>query len=356
MRVEPHPATAAFDALVVDLIKPVDRAVGRAQAEQRIERGKNLCRGGAVAGRQPREHHRIATAEEAPGIDRVDPGAAREHGDEQRGIAFLRQGADHRLIGASGGFHRPRQGGNRGVEAAAFIVARKQRLRGAFQRQVVVVVKVVAQRRGDGMNQRNRVFGGKIVILDPEPAITVAAAAARHGQRHRRFGNRGILVPDHRGDERIGAALHAGRQLLFVGAAQQQRDQPVPLEQAAIAKAPVNDVAAGLGPGREQRRQSGDDLVGDVADQAAQHRRHQRAFFVGQPAALVEEEIGTRHREPVASRAGTRGLDRAVGCRCSKRPVHRHHAAVIEQMGLTWRQSRLILWRMCWTRKKLVAA
>ena len=67
-----------------------------------------------------------------------------------------------------------------------------------------------------------------------------------------------------------------------------------------------------LGLGGEHRRERGNELVGNVRDQVAEHRGHQGALLIGQPTALVEEEIRGSNGQPIVPRARARGLDLAV--------------------------------------------
>ena len=140
----------------------------------------------------------------------------------------------------------------------------------------------------------------------------------------------GVGVGDKGADQGIAVAGMAG-QLLLVGAAEQQGNKSVAHKQAGIAQPAIQAVAQHFRLGTEDRGKSGDQLVGNIGHQRAKHRRHQGALLVGQAAALVEEEIGHGDRQPVEPRTRARGIDRAVGCRCSERPFHGHHATVINR-------------------------
>ena len=48
------------------------------------------------------------------------------------------------------------------------------------------------------------------------------------------------------------------------------------------------------------------EAIGDIADQAVQHRRHQRPLLLGQALRRIEEEVDTDGSQPVAARAGAR--------------------------------------------------
>jgi hypothetical protein len=108
--------------------------------------------------------------------------------------------------------------------------------------------------------------------------------------------------------------VDATRQLLLVGSSQQQGNEALPFHQSGSAKPAVKPFAALFGLRAQQGREAGDQFVDNVPNQPTEHGGNQRPLLVGQARAVIEEEIGHGYAEPVASHAGARGIDRAVGC------------------------------------------
>ena len=172
-----------------------------------------------------------------------------------------------------------------------------------------------------------------IVEFEPEPSERVTAAPARDGKRHRRAGNRAVVVADQPFDHPAvahGAARAAGGgDHLFIGPAQQQQDQRGAVERAATPQ-PLRDmVAVGLGVAEHVGGKVEADFVGNLLDQRDEHRRHQRAFLLGQPRAIVEEQVAPNDGQPVAPRAA-RGFDTMVGSFDCDRPFDGHHSPALD--------------------------
>ena len=108
---------------------------------------------------------------------------------------------------------------------------------------------------------------------------------------------------------------------MLVGAAKHEGNQSAAVQQANRGKSVQDD-------GRLFGFQSdpGDraNLASEGRDEIAEHRRHQRAFLLGQPIRRVKEEIAADGSQAARS-ARARGIDRAVCCLCSDRPFLRHH-------------------------------
>jgi hypothetical protein len=107
------------------------------------------------------------------------------------------------------------------------------------------------------------------------------------------------------------------RQLLLIRPSKQQADKTLPFKKAGIAKLPVKTIAKQISTRPKQRGQSGYQFVRNLKYEGTQHCGHQGPLFVGQATGFVEEEISHDRGQPVATRVGARGIDRAVGCTSS---------------------------------------
>ena len=157
----------------------------------------------------------------------------------------------------------------------------------------------------------------------------IAAAAAGDDQRHRSRGNGAVGVTDKALDDaRVApadASLGSGRDALLVGPAQQPLHQAKAVEQPGGKQFDDDREVAFIVRGHCDVRQDGANLVGDVADQTVQHRRHQRAFLLRQPLRGIEEKVDAHSGQPSAALAARGRV--LVGCECSDRPFFRHHCA-----------------------------
>ena len=140
------------------------------------------------------------------------------------------------------------------------------------------------------MDQCSALAAGKVVEGNQALAEAVAAAAAAEDQRHRGRGDRAIIVADEAlQDARLAAPAARsgrGRDPLLVGAAKEQRHQARLVEQGRRRSAPR--------PARRRLRHWRPERplgsaarigIGDVADEAVEHRGHQRPFLLGQALA-----------------------------------------------------------------------
>ena len=274
MGVEPHPAAAALDTLVIDRIESVDHPIGGAGSEHRIERGNDLGRRRAIASRQTGEQHCFAPSEEVPGIDAVDTRTTRQQPDEEGRISVLGEAPDHVIPCPSGRFHRARQSGDAGLQTTAFVVAGEKRLGGGFQRLIGIAVQPVTDRASDGMGDCDGVLSFKIVKFDAEPPKSIAAAAPCEGQAHGRFRHRSVFIADQGRDRSVWTSVHSSGQLLFVGTAEQESNQAVALQQSGIAKRAISSVSRRIRLRGHEGGKATDQFVGDIGNKAAKHRRH----------------------------------------------------------------------------------
>src|SRR3954447_7615791 len=141
--------------------------------------------------------------------------------------------------------------------------------------------------------------------------------------------------------ERSGVAAAAARlcaigDALFISAAEKQCDQRVVLQKPrAGQRVHQNRIALIIGGDRTDRK-SGAKLTRDIADEAVEYRRHQRALLLGQALVRGQEEIGADRGKPVAASA-------AHACARSSRyfsywPFFRHHRRRLIRFLLTSRQ------------------
>ena len=221
VRVEAHPSAAALDPFVVDRVEAVDHPVSGAGSKHGVEGGNDLRSGRPIAIGKASKQHRFAAAEEMPRIHSIDPRATGEHADEQRGVSILGQAPYHVVTRPPGRLERSRKCRNARFQPSTFIMPGQESLGRRLKMLIGVSIQPVAERSGDGMHDRNRVFRLQIVELDAEPAEPVAAPAAGKGQAHCRFGNRGVLIPNERRNGGVGSSVHPRGELLFVGPAEQ---------------------------------------------------------------------------------------------------------------------------------------
>ena len=161
----------------------------------------------AAAGRakpgEPRQQHRVARAvvdEQHPRRLGRDPGAHRAQSGEQGGIALGGERGDQVVVGAARLDQRLGQVERAHFDPAAFVMAVEQALGGLGERFVDRDRRAAdarcaspPRRGGPGSCASSR---GNVVEFEPEPAEAVAAAPARHRQRHRRAGDRAVVVAD----------------------------------------------------------------------------------------------------------------------------------------------------------------
>ena len=148
-------------------------------------------------------------------------------------------------------------------------------------------------------------------------------------------------------------ARGGGRDPLLVGAAQQHRHQARLVEQprrAQLLDQSRDCPRRWRPPSARQRRPK---RIRDIADQAMEHRGHQRALLLGQALCGIEEEIGADRGQPVAARAA-RGRVRSAA-----EAAIGHSSGIITpaliEFPLTSRQLGGEC-RTCWTMKKDSAA
>ena len=217
--------------------------------------------------------------------------------------------------------------------------------------------KADAQRRGDHGDQR---FGGRLMeVVEGDEALAepVAAPSASEDEGHRRSRDAAIGMTyqalEDPGFAAPGAGGRGGRDPFFVGAAQQHRHQARLIEQARSAQLLDQCEIALVVGGRPAARQRRPKRIGDIADEAMEHRGHERPLLLGQALVGIEEKVGADRGQPVASR-GARGRE-LVRCISSDRPFLRHHQAGLIEFLLTSRQlgGRCLT---CWTMKKDSAA
>ena len=180
--------------------------------------------------------------------------------------------------------------------------------------------KVGPQRRGDRVRPGVRRSPDERSSKPSEAlAEAIAATAARKDQRHRRRGDRAVLVADQALDRRgprggrfaPGAAVRFALRRRAAEAAPSAADRRAGPRASARRRAPTV-VIVRASPARRKRCT---DLTGDIADQAVQHGGHQRPLLLGQALGGIEEKIEADGRQPAA----TRGACRRVPVRCTMR-------------------------------------
>jgi len=200
--------------------------------------------------------------------------------------------------------------------------------------------KIAAQARCNRVNQMLRACLRQIVEGDQALAEAIAAAAAGEDQRHRRRGDRAIIMADQALEDARFAppASCAGRRRdpLLIRPAQQQRHEAGLVEQAGGSQHPHERGVTLIVGGNTAARQLCANGVGDVADQAMQHRRHQRPLLLGQAVRGIEEEVAAYGREAAPPRRARGAVP--VSCRCSNGPFLRHHVPASSGFRLNWRQ------------------
>ena len=148
------------------------------------------------------------------------------------------------------------------------------------------------------------------------------------------------------------ASLRSGGDAFLVGTAEKPLHQTKAVEQPGRKQLGDDREVPLIVRGHGDVRQQGANLIGDVADQAMQHRRHQRAFLLRQTLGGVEEKIDTDSGQPVRP---ARAQARSGRLQCSNRPFFRHHRAGDYPICVNF-PSTDGEWRTCWTMKKDTAA
>lgn len=75
---------------------------------------------------------------------------------------------------------------------------------------------------------------------------------------------------------------------------------------------------------------------GDIADEAMQHRRHERPLLFGKSLRRIKEEVATDGRQPPSPRYARGHVP--VRCHGSDRPFFRRHRPGVIRFQLTSRQ------------------
>ena len=211
-----------------------------------------------------------------------------------------------------GRIERPRQRGGRGFEAAALVVAGKEGQRGRFQGLVRIPLQPLPKRGGYGMHDDDCVLRLKIVEFDPQSPESVPPPAAGKSQGHGELRDCSVVIAYHLRDEGFTPPIHSGRQLLFIGTAEQQSNEPGSFKQSGVSEFPVRPLTRPIRLRGHERREFGDQFVGNVRNQPAEHGGHQRTLFVGEASALFEEEIRGNNGQPIPPRARTRTTSPSV--------------------------------------------
>ena len=194
------------------------------------------------------------------------------------------------------------------------------------------------------MDQRHRIFRGKVVEFHAQPAEPVAPAAARQRQRHRRLGDGASVVADQRSADasdargRRGPTIAARRR----GAAAARPALPVP----AVRHCEGGDKAL-RGPVRPARASSGGSPAISSSAMSITSPRSMAAISARSssvrrvPSSRKKSAMATASRSrPARGRAGSTGrsaADAASGHSTGIMPI------VIKQIGLTRGQSRSTL-------------
>ena len=191
-------------------------------------------------------------------------------------------------------------------------------------------------------------------------AEAIAALTAPEDQRHRRGRHRAIGMADQAlEDPRLAppaARPGRGRDPLLVRAAQKQphqaqRGRAAGQPESVSIKREIAAVVRCRGPSRQGRP----NLVGDVADQAMEHRGHQRPLLLGQALRRIEEEIDADGR--TAGRRPRRARARPP------RPLQRQRLAIPPPssargypISVNFASTREAIGAKCWSDEEAAAA